>query len=121
MTDWKRLEVERIERTDAPVTVYRLRGVLTNTPESYGFLEGLQERVRKGKSRIVLNLEEVEHITSAGVGILGACYTSVSNAGGRICLTLVPARGRTILNVLKLFEFLPEFPAEEDAVRYAAA
>jgi anti-anti-sigma factor len=121
MTHWKKLEVKWVEHGEAPVTVYHLSGLLTNSPESYAFLDELLDRVRKGHNRVVINLEQVGHITSAGVGILAACYTSVTNAGGKVCLSRVPERGRAILNVVGLLALVGECPTEEEAIRRVAA
>lgn len=116
MGHWDKLTVELDERTDSGVVIYRLRGLLTNTPESYAFLDEFSQRVRKGARKIILNLEGVEHITSAGVGILAACYTSLTNAGGRMALAHVPPRARVILNVLKMLELLGDHATEEGAL-----
>ncbi len=83
MGHWDKLTVERIETGDASVIVYRMSGLLSNTTESYTFLDEFCHCVRKGETKAVLNIEKIEHVTSAGVGILAACYTSVTNAGGR--------------------------------------
>jgi|WetSurMetagenome_2_1015567.scaffolds.fasta_scaffold619771_2 anti-anti-sigma factor len=117
MGHWDKLTVERIESSEAGVTIYRLSGLLTNTPESYAFLEEFSHRIRKGETKAVLNLEKIEHVTSAGVGILAACYTSLTNAGGKMALALVPLRAHVILNVLKMLDFLGDYPSEEAAVK----
>ncbi len=116
MGHWDKLTVERVERSEAGASIYRLRGLLSNTPESYAFLDEFTQRVRKGERKIVLNIEGVEHVTSAGVGILAACYTSLTNAGGKMTLALVPTRARVILNVLKMLELLGDHATEEEAV-----
>jgi len=48
MTHWQKLEVKWVEHGNVPVTVYHLSGILTNSPESYAFLDQILERVRKG-------------------------------------------------------------------------
>jgi len=117
MTHWDKLTVERIERPEAGVSIYRMSGLLSNTPESYAFLDDFSRRVRKGEHRVVLNIENVEHVTSAGVGILAACYTSLTNAGGKMALAVVPHRARVILSILKMLEFLGDHASEEEAVQ----
>ncbi len=121
MTHWNKLEVKWVEHGETPVTVYHLSGLLTNSPESYAFLDEVLGRVRKGHNRVVINLDQVGHITSAGVGILAACYTSANNAGGRFCLTRVPDRARAILNVVGLLSLVGECPTEEEAIRRVSA
>ncbi len=119
MTNWHKLEVEQTEREG--VEVYRLSGALTSSHEAYSFLEQLMDQVHRGGRRFVLNLERVETLTSAGVGILAACYTSVTNGGGRIRLAQVPVRAKTILKVVHLLDLLGDHPSEEEAVRSVSA
>lgn len=121
MGHWDKLTVDRIERSEAGVTIYRLRGLLSNTPESYAFLDEFCQRVRKGEKKVVLNIAGVDHVTSAGVGILAACYTSLTNAGGRMALASVPSRAHVILNVLKMLELLGDHPSEDAAVAAIAS
>ena len=121
MTNWKKLEVSWVEHGDVPVTVYHLSGLFTSSPESYAFLDQFQERVRKGHNRVVINLHGVEAITSAGVGILAASYTSVTNAAGRMCLAQVPDRAHAILNVVGLLTVIGESASEEEAIRRVSA
>ena len=37
--------------------------------------------MKEGPERIVLNLEDLEYITSSGVGVIAAAYTSARRAG----------------------------------------
>ena len=113
----KTLEVERVDLEEPAVTVYRLRGELTGGPESYAFLEELRTRARATPAPVVINLAGAEHVNSSGVGILAACYTSVTNAGGRICIASASRRLQTILDVVKLSDCFCLFPTEEEAVR----
>ena len=121
MSSWKKLEARWVERDDPAVTVYHLSGTLTGSSESYAFLDELRKRVRKGHTRVVLNLEAVEAMTSEGVGILAAGYTSVMNATGRMCLAQVPERSRVLLGVVGLLAVIGECATEEEAVRRVGA
>jgi len=123
MTKWDKFGVERSDVTEVgiPVAVFRLHGVLTNTPESYAFLEDVQGETRKKGLRCVINLEEVDHLTSAGLGIIAACYTSVSNSGGQMCLTGITGRVRVILNVMRMLDVIQNAASEGEAVKIAAA
>jgi len=117
VTNWKKLEAGEAEQDG--VRIYRLHGVLTSSPEAYAFLDKVMDEVHRGDRRFVINLEHVDTLTSAGVGILAACYTSVTNGGGRIHLAQVPARARAILKVVHLLELLGDFPTETEAVAKA--
>jgi anti-anti-sigma factor len=121
MANWNKLEVEKIERQDPAALVYRLSGILTDTHEAYEWLEDLRKAARRKDSPyIVINLEEVEHMPSSGVGILAACYTSVSNSGGRMCLAGVSDRVQSILELVGIWDILTHFPTEAAALAEAA-
>jgi len=117
MTRWAKFQVSWIEQENSAVAVVHLSGGMTSSPEAYHFLEEFQNRVREGRVRLVLDLDQVEPITSAGVGILAACCTSVLNAGGKITLSRVPARARAILSVVGLLSVMGDAASEEEAVR----
>jgi anti-sigma B factor antagonist len=112
-----KLEYERVERSGPAAAVYRLSGALVGSPESYEFLEEIRTQAKRSDAPIILNMEGIEQVNSTGVGILAACYTSVTNAGGKICLASVPRRLQTILDVVHLTEVLCSLGDEEEAIR----
>jgi anti-anti-sigma factor len=121
MSKWDKFTVERVDITEGgePVAVFRLSGTWTDTHESYSFLESLQAETRRRPIRCVLNLEGLEHMTSAGLGILAACFTSVTNSKGRMALAGITGRVNVILNVMRMLEIIPNAQTENDAIRLA--
>jgi anti-sigma B factor antagonist len=117
MTAWSRLEVARVEHESPKVVIYRLKGTLKDSSEAYVFLARLRNETRAGIPSFVINLQEVDNITSAGVGILAACYSSAVNAGRRICLTDLARRADAVLAAVGLLKVMESFATEEDAVR----
>jgi anti-anti-sigma factor len=118
VSKWDKLQVERADRADAGVVVFRLGGMLDSGPESYAFLEQVQFEAHKAPARVVLDLKNVNLITSAGVGIIAACFTSVSNAGGKLCIASVQGRAQTILNVVRILDVIASAPDEDAAVAF---
>lgn len=116
MTNWNKLEVERIEHRDPDAVIYRLSGVLTSSHECYEFLEDVQNSVRHAKKNVILVLKDVERITSAGVGILAACFTSTSNAEGKLVLADIPKPVELVLNVVRLLTVVEHHATEEEAL-----
>ena len=117
MPEWGPLEVERSERGHPAVTWIRLRGLLGGTQQSFEFLEGIQKDSRQGPMRLVIDLTDVAHLASAGVGILAAIYISLMNHGGRVCLIGLSGRVAAILRVVHLFDVLPHADSEDEAIR----
>jgi len=116
MRGYSHFKVERDDATAPGVLVYRLHGLLTNAHETYEFLEELRRRLREESPRAVLNLAGVERITSGGVGIIAASYTSAINAEGKLALAAVPRPVETILNIVCLLKVVPNCATEAEAI-----
>lgn len=116
MGGWKGFEARLHFYEVEPVLAWRLSGVLTSSKESYDFLETLRARLRSEPRPVILDLEKVEHITSAGVGIVAAAYTSATNAGVKLVLTALPAQVETVLNLVNFFAVIEHFGTEKEAL-----
>jgi len=114
MSVWEKLEWESIVPENPGVILLRLNGALSSSRESYALLDEIRDDLRSNFSKIVINMERVERMTSAGVGILCAAYTSITNSGGKMCLVGVSERNRTLLNLVGLWDQLLHFPGEAD-------
>ncbi len=69
------------------------------------------ELINQGYQNILLNLRDVRHIDSAGVGELMSCYTSVRNRGGKLKLMHLSKNVHNLLQITKLYTI---FEVEED-------
>jgi len=65
----------------------------------------------QGYKNILLNLRDVRHIDSAGVGELMSCYTSVRNQGGQLKLMNLSKNVHNLLQITKLYTI---FEVEDD-------
>ncbi len=119
MARWKNLEIERIEHPDAKAVVFRLAGKLVGTKECYEFLEMVRDDVHVGNFHIILNLENIGRVSSPGIGIIAASYTSVTNAGGTLSVVGVPKPVRTLLELVCLWGMLVEHESETAGVAAA--
>lgn len=116
MGGWKDFEAQVHVYEPEPVIVWRLSGVLTNSGESYAFLEDLRTRLRREPCSAILNLEKLDHITSAGVGIIAAAFTSACRAESRLVLCALPKQVEIVLNLVKLSSVVTSFRTEEEAL-----
>jgi anti-anti-sigma factor len=98
------------------VRVYRLSGVLTDSEESYAFLANAREETSADPRPLLLDLEGVEHVTSAGVGIIAAIYKSASNADQPIALAGLSRKNEIILEVVQLLRYIVVFDDERAAL-----
>jgi len=116
MGGWRAFEARLHFYEDEPVLAWRLSGVLTSSKESYEFLEALRARLRSEPRPVVLDLAQVEHITSAGVGIIAAAFTSAKNAGVKLVLTSLPAQVKTVLQLVNFLSVIEHFGSEQEAL-----
>jgi anti-anti-sigma factor len=114
MSKWEKLQVERIIPENPKVVVFRLSGALTSTRESYDLLEQVKDDTGSNYPQVVINLEQVTRITSAGVGILCACFTSILRSDGRFCLVGVSDRNRILMEIVGLWSKIDHFETEAD-------
>ena len=71
----------------------------------------VRDLMGKNYKNILLNLADVRHIDSAGVGELMSCYTSVRNQGGQFKLMNLSKNVHNLLQITKLYTV---FDVEED-------
>ena len=63
----------------------------------------VRELMGKNYKKIILNLADVRHIDSAGVGELVSCYTSVRNQNGHLKLMNLNKNVHNLLQITKLY------------------
>jgi anti-sigma B factor antagonist len=77
-----RIKVKMLE----DVAVLVLSGKLGYTEMASSLHKKVKGFIRNGVKNIIFNMEDVDLITSNGLGILMACQTSVMNAEGQLKL-----------------------------------
>lgn len=76
----------------------------------------IRDQLQQGYKNILLNLRDVRHIDSAGVGELMSCYTSVRNQGGQLKLMNLSKNVRNLLQITKLYTIFEVVDDEDTAV-----
>jgi anti-sigma B factor antagonist len=100
--------------------VYHLRGRLRGWPECFEFQESVRDNVTSGR-RIVLDMEQLEHVDSTGVGILATLYTSAQNGGGELVLASLSPKVRRILDILWFLRILRHVDTVDEALALPSA
>jgi anti-anti-sigma factor len=105
-----------IEHVRSDVVILEPRGSLTADTEPY-----LQEAVRRqlstGHVNLILDLAQVPHIDSCGLGRIVQAHVSAQHQGGRLRLMNVNDRNRQTLTVTRVGSILEIH--ETDAHRHA--
>ena len=95
-----------------------LKGKLTGGPEAEVFRDLFRSLVQRGKIHVIINLGEVEWISSTGIGILIRGYKTVREAGGDFVLVRLGERTQQVFNVLRLDRIFVVLADEDEAVAY---
>ena len=99
------------------VAIVDLAGRLTLGDGSGTLRNMIKVLLASGEKKIVLNLKDVSHLDSSGLGEMVGAFASVTNAGGQIRLLHTQSRIRDLLVVTKLLTVFPNFDDEAQAVR----
>ena len=68
------------------VWVVALDGRLVLGEESNALRQKLKSLIAEGKKKIVLNMKDIKHIDSSGLGMLVAAHVSAKTQGASLCL-----------------------------------
>jgi len=98
------------------VTVAALDGRIVLGEESNALREKIKSLVAEGKKKIVLNMDNITFIDSAGLGTLVALHTTALNAGTTIKLANLTKRVGDLLQVTKLLTVFDVSGSESEAI-----
>ena len=76
----------------------------------------VRDMLGQGYRKILLNLRDVRHIDSAGVGELMSCFTSVRNQGGELKLMNLSKHVHNLLQITKLYTIFDVAEDEDTAL-----
>ena len=105
------------ERAVGDVTILDLKGKMTLGEGDEILKDKVNSLAMQGRKRIVLNLEAVPYIDSAGLGEIVRTYTTVSRQGGSLKLLGLTKRITDLLSITKLLTVFETYDNEADAVR----
>lgn len=109
------------ERAVGDVTILDLRGKVTLGEGDELLKDKVNSLVNQGRKKMILNLENVPYIDSAGLGEIVRTYTTVSRQGGSLKLLSLTKRIQDLLSITKLLTIFETFDSESDAVRSFSA
>ena len=109
------------ERSAGDVTVLDLKGKMTLGEGDELLRDKINSLIQQGVRKVVLNLEGVPYIDSAGLGEIVRTYTTISRQGGSLKLLNLTKRITDLLSITKLLTVFETFDSEAEAVRSFSA
>jgi anti-sigma B factor antagonist len=98
------------------VSVLDITGKITIGEGDVMLREKVNELLDAGESRIVLNLEKVKYMDSAGIGELVACYKRAKEKDGTVKLLNPSGKVYDLLQLTKLEEVFDTYRDEGEAL-----
>ena len=105
------------ERVVGDVTILDLKGKITLGEGDEALKDKINSLVHQNKKHILLNLEGVPYIDSAGLGEVVRTYTTVSRQGGQLKLVNLTKRITDLLSITKLLTVFETFDSEQEALK----
>lgn len=103
-------------RTVGQVSVVDLSGKITIGEGDIVLRDKVHELLEGGHKKILLNLEKVTYMDSAGIGELVACFKRAREKGGTVKLLKPSGKVEDLLQLTKLWEVFEIFNEEPAAV-----
>jgi len=105
------------ERVVDGVTILDLKGKMTLGEGDELLKDKINSLIQQDRKKLLLNLEGVPYIDSAGLGEIVRTYTTVSREGGSLKLLGLTKRITDLLSITKLLTVFETYDNEADAVR----
>ena len=104
------------ERAVGEVLILDLRGKLTIGDGDELLKDKINSLIQQGHRKLLLNLEGVPYVDSAGLGEIFRTYTTVSRQGGNFKLLNLTKRIENLLSITKLLKVFDTYESEQEAL-----
>jgi anti-sigma B factor antagonist len=98
------------------VSIVALDGRIVLGEESNALREKVKSMMAAGKKKIVLNMDNITFIDSAGLGTLVAAHHSAKSQGASLRLCHLGSKFQEVLQITKLMTVFDVYKTEAEAV-----
>jgi anti-sigma B factor antagonist len=110
------MELRATYRDAGLITVVDIGGRITLGEGSALLRKTVRELLVENRTKIVLNLADVNYIDSSGIGELVSAFTAVKNRGGDMKLLHLTKKVHDLLQLTKLFTVFDVYSDEHTAL-----
>ena len=104
------------ERASGDVIIPDLKGKLTIGEGDELLKDKINSLIQQGHRKLLMNLEGVPYVDSAGLGEIVRTYTTVSRQGGSLKLLNLTKRIEDLLAITKLLTVFDTYDSEQEAL-----
>ncbi len=105
------------ERPSGDVMILDVKGKLTIGDGDELLKDKINSLIQQGHRKLILNLEGVPYVDSAGLGEIVRTYTTVSRQGGNMKLLNLTKRIEDLLAITKLLTVFDTYENEDEALK----
>ena len=105
---------ERLVEPD--ISVVELSGRLALGRESQRIESLVEELVRKGSKRVIVDMSGVDHIDSAGIGMVALASGKLKESGGKLAIVAPEGRVLNLLTMTQMTTIVKVCPTVEEAI-----
>lgn len=109
------LKANVVEKGD--VMIIELSGPITLGAGDLKVRFLVKEMIGKGCRKIVIDLGNVPHVDSTGIGELVAAYTSAKGQGAKLVLANLTKRIKDLLDIAQLSAVFLHYPSVDEAIQ----
>src|SRR5260221_12517131 len=110
-----------VERTVGDVTILDLKGRLILDDGYEPLRVALNHVIGEGRRKLLLNLDRVTFLDSAGIGLIACKYVTLCRHGGQLKLCNLRTRSHEVLHITKLLTAFESFESEAAAIARSGA
>lgn len=104
-------------RESGSVSIVDLSGRITTGEGAIQMRDSIQKLAQGGARNILINLQDVAYLDSAGLGELVGAYTTLTSAGGQIKLMKMKSIVKQLLEITNMSALFPSYEDEAAAVQ----
>ena len=113
VTSGRTLQLEA--RSEGKHRVLKVSGQLTET-ETAEFLEALKREMKSGSPRLILDMDGLQYMSSAGLGALVSMHPAFLGAGVRLIVAGTNSKVRKLLTLTSLDKLIESADSVEEAI-----
>ena len=97
------------------IRLITIRGVL-DSMTAYPLQDRVEALIEEGDRKYLIDLEEVEHISSAGVGFFSAVILKLQRHHGKVLFVNIPPQVYEVLELTRLIEIFTVVKSLEEGI-----
>lgn len=101
--------------SDQSTGIYALKGNLIGETDGLSITESVSDQLAEGKRNFIIDLSQLQHINSSGLGVLITLLTKARKVGGELILAQPSSYIKNLLLITKLDTIFQIYPNIEEA------